>query len=417
MSSSVKNNQRLFGTAIIGAGIHGLHLLTRLVDEKVLAPEEIVLIDPHGEPAGQWRRRTAGCGMRYLRSPGSHGITRDFRTIRRSAGTGQDEFIPPYHRPSTDLFVRHIDEAWRRSAHGTSVVTAQATRVAFQPGRRRDEAGEGTGGYVVESESPAGRLHHRALTVVLAPGQPEPQVPAVLASLPPGSPVFHVYDSGFRPDRIEEGTRIAVVGGGIAAAHLLIEGVSRGGIVDFWNRDRPTAWQFDSDPCFVGPRCGSLFSNIPSPGDRRVLIGRARRRGSLPPDLYDTVAGLITHERIRLVPAAVSTATVAGRGLALTGRIAGRPVAGEYDLVVACTGFGPEPPAKAIVDCLARESHLPRYQGYPIPRDDLSWGPGLYVTGALGELVTGPPARNIIGAHLAARRIVPAIARYLSVRG
>jgi hypothetical protein len=412
MSSSLKNNQKVFGTAIVGAGIHGLHILTRLVDEGIVAPDEILLIDPHDEPAGQWRGRTAGCGMRYLRSPGSHGVTRDFRTVRRAAADRSEEFIPPYHRPSTNLFAHHIDEAWRPSSHRVTMVRGRARKVTPHEGKKG--FGEHSRLYAIESETVDGVRHHRARTVILAPGQPEPALPPVLASLPRSAPVFHVYHPGFRPEMIARGTRVAVVGGGIAAAHLLLDCRPRGVAIDFWNRDRPTAWQFDSDPCFIGPRCGSLFGAISSPADRRSLIGRARRRGSLPPDLYRSLSQLVGYGRIARLRAAVSAATVAGRRVVLAGSDSGRPVSGEYDLVVSCTGFAAAPPAQPIVDTLAREAGLPLHEGYPLPEEDLSWAPGLYVTGALGELVIGPPARNIIGAHLSARRIVPSLARYVS---
>jgi hypothetical protein len=416
MSSSVNNNQRRFGTAIIGAGIHGVHILTRLVDDDILPPEDILLIDPHGQPAGEWYSRTAGCGMRFLRSPGSHGISRDFRTIRRTAGSGEDDFVPPYHRPSTTIFARHLQEGWRRSSRGVTVIVGRTRRIAREWGDPGEEASGMERGFVIESECPDGVLLHRARTVILAPGQPEPEVPPVLDGLHASAPVFHVYHPDFSPEKIESGARVAVVGGGIAAAHLIADSQSRGGTVDFWNRDRATSWQFDSDPCFIGPRCGTLFSALSSPRQRRLLLSRARRRGSLPPDLYEMLSGLIGYGRVAHIPAAVTGASVAGRGVCLSGSIAGRPVFGEYDLVVACTGFGAGPPAKVIVDQLARELRLPLHDGYPLPQEDLSWSPGLYVTGALGELVTGPPARNIIGAHLAARRMMPSLARFLSSR-
>jgi hypothetical protein len=84
-------------------------------------------------------------------------------------------------------------------------------------------------------------------------------------------------------------------------------------------------------------------------------------------------------------------------------------------LYVLSTGFAPTPPAADLIAQVSTTLGALRSSGgYPVLQDDLSWLPGLYVTGGLADLVLGPPARNIIGAHLARRRILPSLRKFLS---
>ncbi|MDL1915961.1 hypothetical protein FBR00_08380 [Anaerolineae bacterium CFX4] len=77
------------------------------------------------------------------------------------------------------------------------------------------------------------------------------------------------------------------------------------------------------------------------------------------------------------------------------------------DHVVLATGFERRRPGGQMVDSLIYDHGLPvADDGYPIPSPALRWAPGLYVMGALAELQVGPAANNIIGARLAAQRIL-----------
>ena len=76
--------------------------------------------------------------------------------------------------------------------------------------------------------------------------------------------------------------------------------------------------------------------------------------------------------------------------------------------VVLATGFASGPPLADLVAEQARRHALAiGPAGYPVPDRVLRWHPRLLVAGPLGELELGPAAPNIIGAHLAARRLVP----------
>lgn len=392
-----------YSVALIGGGPIGIHVLGRVLLEGIVPADRTVLIDPHAEPFAQWHRRVRNCRMQFLRSPASHGIAKDYRTIRRTMHSRED-FTPPYHRPSTGLFAQHLHSHLETALTGAPHLVGSVR--AIHPTQT------GTGYQVTVSTHGSQRIIS-ADVVILAVGQPSPRMPQVLQSLPTTAPIYHVHRDTQALDNLAEGSEIALVGGGIAGAHLAIALSSAGHHVTLYNRDRFTSHQFDSDPCFVGPRCGEIFAAIQDYRQRRSLILRCRRPGSVPPDLFWQLRGLEQDRRIRLIRGAVTHAAIAG------GRVALRAGAqtGEYDAVVACTGFNSGPPAGELIEQTAHQLHLPRAEdGYPIPAPDLQWSPGLFVTGGLAELEIGPPARNLVGAHLAGRRILPALHTLLTTR-
>ncbi len=384
----------LFDVVVAGAGIHGIHLTRALLENGVVDPRRFAVIDPAGSPFAVWHRRVRNCGMDYLRSNGSHSIAEDFYSLRNMMGPG--DWIPPYHRPATTLFARQLDDA---SADLPPDVTTIRGRVEAVDSRHHRDAPHR---YTVSWSPPSGsnvtRHTVNARCVILAPGQPEPLVPESFRSAPPGS-VIHIHDDRFNPQEIPPGSRILIVGGGIAAFHLALYLARRRISVQLWHRDPITVHQFDSDPCFVGPRCSEAFSAISKAEDRHLLIDRSRRGGSVPPDLYRRVMREVLHNRIVLQRRVVESPL---------------PRYDDFQLIILSTGFSAAPPAAALVRQISSTLDAPvSSRGYPLPGADLAWLPGLYVTGGLADLVLGPPARNIIGAHLARRRIVPSLSRVL----
>jgi hypothetical protein len=167
--------------------------------------------------------------------------------------------------------------------------------------------------------------------------------------------------------------------------------------------------QFDSEPCFIGPRCLADFLAEPTPAARRKYIEEARYPGTMPWDVEQTLRG---EERVAILEDDVSgiepagVADTAGGRLRVQLRDEVQPV--ESDLVVLATGFERRLPLSGLIADLARRHGLSTGPcGSPVPDRFLRWHPRVLVTGALGELEIGPAAPNIIGAHLAARRLVP----------
>ncbi len=387
---------------IVGGGIQGTAIARALTVTKTILPDRLAILDPETEPLALWLRRTAACGMSFLRSPSSHNLDVDFHSLRRfgvRAGYDPaDHYRPPYLRPSLRLFNDHS----LRIAEGPALSGSlrRGRLLAITP--RRD------GGWTLETDN--GVLHSRL--VILAVGRTGgPLYPSWAAdrTVEIGHRIEHVFSPGFRRGALEdEPGRIAVAGGGATGGQLVLalaERLPASTELIMISGGPLAVRQFDSEPCYLGPKCLRSFLQIPDPEERRRVIRSARYPGSIPPGIAAALRALISAGRVTLVPERV-VGTRAGSGQTLLHLASGGKI--SADRVVLATGLYPGLPAPEIIEPLAAGLNLPRtIDGYPIPDATLQWAPGLFLTGPLGETEIGPGAPNIIGAQLAVRRILP----------
>ncbi len=433
----------MYDIVFIGAGIHGAFLACNLVARGWTTPERLALIDPWPAPLHLWHRNTARCGMRFLRSTSSHNMTDDFHALRgyaRARGFTEDHFLQPYSRPTLELFNRHASEIIARSGVDRRLLkgramtverAAPAGRTAAQRGvaakrPQRVERGVDTGnapetGWIVHTDN--GDVPAR--NVVLAVGRSEePRFPDWAAQLPAHAPVNHVFarpgptanGDPERRDDLSEGDasgaghaarEITVVGGGISAVQTALSLGDGGRRVTLLSRHPIRVAHFDSDPCFMGPRCLSGFLALPTAAERLQAIRSARTPGTIPWDVARGLNAAVEAGTIQFIQDDVDGATPRGSGLRLGLRGGG---VHETDRVVLATGFDPGPPRRELLAAISGDAGLPlNSEGYPAIDRFLRWERGFFVTSALAELELGPMAPNIYGAHAALRRILPAL--------
>ncbi|MFP4431763.1 MAG: hypothetical protein ACLFPV_10980 [Spirochaetaceae bacterium] len=380
---------------IVGGGIQGTAIARALTAAKAIEPDRLAILDPEEEPLSNWLRLTSACGMSFLRSPSSHNLDIDFRALRRFAlGRGYDpaaHFRPPYLRPSLALFNDHS----HRIASSPEIAGARlrGRLLSLAPGR----------GWRLETDR--GLL--RSKLVLFAVGRTGG--PAYPTWRTTGATIEHVFSPGFRRPGTGPGIRrIAVIGGGVTAGQLMLslaeEHPSSVELVMI-SGGPLQVHQFDSEPCYLGPRCLESFLRVPDPEKRRRIIREVRHPGSMPPDIAASLEELVREERLEVVPEWVVGVREGSREKTLS-LASGREVPASR--VILATGLDPGPPAHEILQPLIRDHRLPTTaDGYPIPDPTLQWAPGLVLTGPLGETEIGPGAPNIIGAHLAVRRIIP----------
>ena len=384
----------IWDLVVVGAGIHGAFLLRRALRDRIVTTSRALWLDTEAQPFAVWRRRTHNCRMDFLRSPASHGLDRDFRALRRDLDD-PTRFALPYHRPAVAVFEHHLDET----------TDELLSRVAYRQTTVRyvERVANGHWSVVCSDGSIAARR------VILALGQPEPYLPAPLRVYQDaGMPVYHLYDR-LIPDSVREAPTL-LIGNGIGATHFALWYADAERPIDWWARSAPTVYDFDSDPAYIGPKGQAELDNARCGQTMPALLGHARRRGSIPPGLA---------QRLKATPPRF----VRQRRAALAGvrhdghRFIARGVTGEIarpEVIVVATGFTSGPPARTFIAASAQRGLRTDNTGYPLLDDSLQWAPGLFVSGGLAEMVLGPPARNIIGAHLAGRRIVPALLRTTS---
>ena len=91
---------------IIGGGIHGTHIATRLIQDANVPQSKIKLIDPSKTLLAKWKSYTSATGMSYLRSPAVHHTGINPNSLKKFAiKQGKDgRFAPPFERPSLSIF-------------------------------------------------------------------------------------------------------------------------------------------------------------------------------------------------------------------------------------------------------------------------------------------------------------------------
>lgn len=383
---------------VVGGGIHGVHVAVRLVEAGAVAPGRLRIVDPGQALLSRWRECASRTGMVHLRSPVMHHLDVDPYSLHRFAEhagtTGVPHYTEPNNRPSLELFNAHCEAVVERYGLGEVHVRARATSVV-----PRD------GGVDVRLE---GGRPLAAGRVVLALGA------ADRLRWPDWAPrddprVQHIF-AGRLERPTAPGSRVAVVGGGITAAQVAVDRARRGQRVDLISRHGVREHQYDSDPGWFGPLNMDGFQRLEDPSDRRRAISQGRNRGSVPPDVIESLRLEIDAGRVVFQVARVTELRAPGTGLDLI--LEGAP--GEarqvaVDEVLLSTGYAPERPGGALVDDLVADAGLPVAAcGYPIVDGALRWHPRIHVTGSLAELELGPIARNIAGARRAGDRIVAA---------
>lgn len=385
----------MFDWIIVGGGVHGIFHANLFLTVLGVSPERLAVIDPHDRPLARWDHRIGNAGAAYLRSPSSHCLEPDFHALRafarRRFGRRPELFLEPYARPATSLFQSYaadlvgrlpVDRIWRRTT------------------ARRIELTRGGPRVVTDSGEFVGRR------VLLTVGKhAEPLIPEWASRLQArGASVHHVYESDFHLSEFHPSGPVVVVGGGMSAAQVALSVSQTGARTTLLAPAPISVSMFDSDPCFIGPKCLGDFRRTGNYEERRDMIASARRAGTVPPFVEESLRRATDEGRLSL-------------RVGLVGDTAFRALDDGFELglhighdtircrhVLLATGFQDRLPAEELVEDLSDRNGFPRApDGYPIPGPNLEWGGDVYIAGALAELEVGPPAANIIGAHNSAR--------------
>ncbi len=382
---------------IVGGGIHGVHLAARLLGEAGVTPDALRIVDPGPALLARWQACTRATGMRHLRSPSVHHLDLEPFSLQHFAGKRgrrpPDLFIPPYDRPSLDLFDAHCARVIETHGLGALHISAKVVRLEPRDG-------------VVHAELSSGERIVAGAVLLAIGASEQPDWPAWA---PRGTArVGHLFDLAPLPwpDTTRPET-IAVVGGGISAAQVALRLVAEGHTVTLVSRHALREHPFDSDPGWLGPRFMTRFEAEPSFSRRRAMIRNARHRGSMPPDVRRAIATALDERTLALAEADVIGLEVGPSGCTLS---LGDGSGLGADRVLLATGFATTRPGGEMLDTLIAESGLPCAEcGFPMTDRALRWHPSIFVTGPLAELELGPVARNIAGARRAGDRIVEVV--------
>lgn len=407
---------------IVGGGPHGCHIATALLQQVPgVTTDNLRIVDDGPELLHAWKTRTRDVGMSHLRSSASNHLDVREDALKRYAKKtcGKDccrpgkksVFAPDYMRPRLDLFNDHCDDVVKRNglqeAHVRGMVTDIVPGATSSIRVRRPEEG---------------LVDLRAENVVLALGGGAPAYPDwVCGTAVERGLVRHVSEVRHASEDAAAGASIAIIGGGVSAAHLALRHSREGVRVHLVFRHDLREQSFDCHQDWMMTRDAServgfvperqlAFAGVASFDERREIIRRERLAGTMPASVsrgkhglrYAIASGAVQHHK-----AGVERMTMADCGVALA-LTTGASI--EVDRVLLATGFSRRPPGAGLLDQMVRRGDLELCScGYPAPDKHLRWG-DVFIAGALAELELGPSARNIAGARLASERIVEAAA-------
>lgn len=382
---------------VVGGGIQGSTIAAFLVKNNKVTTDKLRIIDPHEMPLFKWTKSTERIGMKFLRSPFVHHLDVDPFSLRNYAVNHhrkKSEFYGVYKRPSLEIF----------NEHSQSLFQDLGLEASWHQGY--------VNGIDRENEmwciSTASGERLEANKVVLALGiNDQLNVPEWADSIKLGqNQVFHIFDEAANISKLRP--PVAVIGGGITAAHSVIKlsGLYPGQVT-LIKRHPFRVFDFDSDPGWLGPKYQKSYRRTMDYSERREVIKKARNRGSLPPELFHKLKKLENNQTIKLVDGEITSAKE-GENQEIILSVDTQEV--KAHSVVFATGFRPSRPGGSWLEKAIEKYGLPCANcGYPIVSQSLEWCPHLYVTGPLAELEIGPIARNISGARQAAEKIVQSV--------
>lgn len=380
---------------IIGGGIHGTHLSLHLTRRGGIPPERVRVLDPHPAPLAVWDHVTRAVGMAYLRSPIVHNMHWDQGSLglfsRLNQHAAMTRFIPPFGRPSLELF----------NAHATHLIQKFGLDQIRIQGRAESIRRTASGWRVETSD---GALD--ADRVILAIGLSEqPYWPEWAQPFREDVRVQHIFEPHFDRDALPDWKHLVVTGGGITAAQVALALAERApGTVTLVRRHNERVFDFDSDVGWMNAINLRGFALIGDPDERRKVIRQARHRGSMPRDVANALSAAVQAGAIRLIESGIESLAEENAVLYLT-LSSGETL--PADQIILATGYIQTRPGGRMIDDLISEHDLPLAAcGYPVVSEALDWASGLHVSGPLAELEIGPAARNIIGARMAGQRLV-----------
>ncbi len=373
---------------IVGAGPHGLAVVLHLLAADPTARGRMTVIDPSGTWMREWNEAFDRLDIAHLRSPVVHHPSPDPDSLASFTATGgHPRSGLAYGLPMQSTFRAFCDHLREVHSLDDLVRSARLVHVAPTSGgvRLRTDRGTFTTGRLVLATNP----HRRVIPPWVFPMLPVP--PARLE---------HADAVDLRGLDLRDET-VAIVGGGLTAAHLVLGAWRRGAKVRWVTRRPVVARMFDVDPGWLGPKRLDGYAAIGSPERRLAAAREARNGGSIPPWMLDALAR--TPDWTAHAASVVEAVHDAdGFGLHLADGTAVRA-----DRLWLATGTTPSLDAcTPLRDVLP---DIPQVDGFPVPDTDLRIGAyPIHVTGRLATIALGPAAGNLWGAQRGAETITRA---------
>lgn len=377
--------------AIVGAGPAGLACALALGCHGL--GDDLRVLDPSGRWLSAWRRRFSQQDIEALRSPAVHHPHPDPFALLAAGGHEGLVRSGGTHLPTRTRFEAFVTETVVEAGLDDRVEPHAITSVTLLP-TGAIAVTRGDGSLLVADH------------LVLATNRRVSSVPGPVAHLLDDPRVIGSEQADVR--LTPAGGRVAIVGGGLSAAHLALGAVARGAQVTLLARRRLTVRRFDVHPGWLGPRKLRGFTAEPDPKLRRRAIDHARGGGSIPHAIHarleaaEAQGQLVLRERVRIRSAS-------SRPSELHLELEDGEVV-RADTLWLATGGQIDLTTDPLCAPLVRHTGTFIAGGLPELAADLSLpGSRVHLTGFATALQLGPTAGNLIGHRRAAARICAAL--------
>jgi len=366
--------------AIVGAGPQGLTAAVHLVAAGI-DPSDLVVVDPAGGWLGRWRGQFVRLGIAHLRSPAVHHPHPDpYALVGYAAAHGRSaELHRRYGLPGTALFSDFCQDLIAGSGLAGVVQQGEVVEVTADGGITLGDGRRFSAAHVVWCTNPS--------------------VPAWEGEGRAGVQPWEWVDVSRPP------ATVAVVGGGLTAAHLVERALEGGSRVEWISRRPVVERDFDTDPGWLGPKEMAAFAALVDPARRLDRVVEARGGGTVPSWMME---GLRIAEHSGRLCRRVGAVAVEAAAHGSVVRVDGSVV--EADAVWGATGDHPRLAAAPALHRLCDRLGVEVVGGRPVLDEWLRLpGSVVQVAGRLAQLQLGPTAGNLAGARRAAERVVGAV--------
>ncbi|MGM0904510.1 MAG: FAD/NAD(P)-binding protein [Bacillota bacterium] len=282
----------MYDWVVIGGGIHGCTVASFLIKKGKVEIEKLCMIDPYDEPMYRWKKNTETIGMEYLRSPSVHHIDVDPFSLQKYAhkeNWGRQHFYGRYMRPSLTMFNEHCDSIVKEVGLHQTCLKGYVHSIEKEQGYWK----------IMTAKGEVVRAHNIVLSISINNQLNIPDWAEQLKTNLPNQ-VFHIFEESLVP-LSSLMPPIAVIGGGITAAHVTIKLSNMfPGKVILIKRHPFRVNDFDSAPGWLGPKNLRQYHNNKSFEERRMMIQQARNRGSLTRELFFKLKRLEREKSCRL---------------------------------------------------------------------------------------------------------------------
>ena len=379
-------------TCIVGAGLQGLAAALHLKQIDPVA--DVTVIDHSDEWLASWNQQFERAEINTLRSPIVHhpspnpyALT-DFVTRKNLSRSGL-----PYDPPTTEAFSDFCTE-----------IIAEADLApplpAIPESLRSDHKS-------VELRTSVGIIRAENLIIATNPHQRViPQWTWNLIGHQAGL-LEHALDVNLPGMPELSGQRIAIIGGGLTAAHLARNAALKGATATIIARRPLQIRDFDTEPGWLGPKYLNNYQAESDAGQRIQTAKAARNGGSIPAWMHDSLTSPTKGGSIKILDSTevLSAHTTSPKGCVLHLNINEKIYSDQVWLATGTQStFDTVRWLQPILD------DIPIIDGFPLVDQSLRLGPHpIFVMGRAATFALGPAAGNLWGARHAARRITTAI--------